>query len=530
LYGHGAALVGQDLEAYRQVGHGQHAGGLLRPLGELEARPSIKIAQACLGPLARIAEAIKIKVQNEPTRGRLVRFHQRIGRAFDAPGHAQRAQQMAHKGRLARPQIAAQFQRGVAQFRRAGQLPRKSGGIGFAGPAILNGFGNRLVTTHGADVKDALNATQLWPRIGAWARELGFAAVGVTGIDLTDAEPHLMQWLAAGFHGSMAYMAAHGVKRARPAQLVPGTVSIITARLDYLPRQAVRDGCVTTDWRGVERARLAHPQEGIISIYARGRDYHKVMRQRLQALQQRIAAAIGPFGHRVFSDSAPVLEVELARRAALGWRGKHTLLIAREAGSMFFLGELFVDFALPATAISPPARARAAPNAAGLCGRCRACLDACPTQAIIAPERLDARRCISYLTIEHDGSIPTALRPLIGNRIYGCDDCQLACPWNKFACRSPLPDFDPRPGLTRTALTDLFAWDEPEFLRRTEGCAIRRIGHPRWLRNIAVALGNALAALPPDDPRRAPLMAALTARMAHPHPLVREHVRWALAR
>lgn len=328
----------------------------------------------------------------------------------------------------------------------------------------------------------------------------------------------------------MAYMAAHGVKRARPAQLVPGTVSIITARLDYLPRQAVRDGCVTTDWRGVERARLAHPQEGIISIYARGRDYHKVMRQRLQALQQRIAAAIGPFGHRVFSDSAPVLEVELARRAALGWRGKHTLLIAREAGSMFFLGELFVDFALPATAISPPARARAAPNAAGLCGRCRACLDACPTQAIIAPERLDARRCISYLTIEHDGSIPTALRPLIGNRIYGCDDCQLACPWNKFACRSPLPDFDPRPGLTRTALTDLFAWDEPEFLRRTEGCAIRRIGHPRWLRNIAVALGNALAALPPDDPRRAPLMAALTARMAHPHPLVREHVRWALAR
>jgi epoxyqueuosine reductase len=370
----------------------------------------------------------------------------------------------------------------------------------------------------------------LWPRIETWARELGFSAVGVSGIDLTDAEPRLMQWLAAGFHGGMAYMAAHGARRARPAELVPGTVSIITARLDYLPRRAASDTESDEDWRDVELARLARPSEGIIALYARGRDYHKVARQRLQTLQRRIATAIGPFGHRVFSDSAPVLEVELARRAALGWRGKHTLLIAPEAGSMFFLGELFVDFVLPATTTSPAAIASATPDTEGHCGHCRACLDACPTQAIIAPGLLDARRCISYLTIEHDGPIPEALRAPIGNRIYGCDDCQLVCPWNKFARRSPLPDFDPRPGLTGAALTDLLAWDEAQFLRRTEGSAIRRIGHPSWLRNIAVALGNALATLPASDPRRVPLMVALTARIDHPHPLVREHVRWALAR
>jgi epoxyqueuosine reductase len=360
-----------------------------------------------------------------------------------------------------------------------------------------------------------LDAAQLWLRIRAWARELGFARVGVTGIDLTDAETYLMRWLAAGFHGGMAYMAAHGAKRARPAALVPGTVSVITARLDYLP------GNTPGGWRAAERARLSRPEEGVVSIYARGRDYHKVVRQRLQALQRRIAQAIGPFGHRVFSDSAPVLEVELARRAALGWRGKHTLLIARDAGSMFFLGELFVDFALPAT---EPAAA----NQAGHCGGCRACLDVCPTQAIVQPGLVDARRCISYLTIEHSGPIPEDLRPAMGNRIYGCDDCQLVCPWNKFARRSPLPDFDPRAGLTGSALTQLFGWDETGFLRRTEGSAIRRIGHARWLRNVAVALGNARAALAPGDARRAPLTAALTARINHPDPLVREHVQWAL--
>ncbi|MDR2992121.1 MAG: tRNA epoxyqueuosine(34) reductase QueG [Burkholderiaceae bacterium] len=351
----------------------------------------------------------------------------------------------------------------------------------------------------------------------AWARELGFARVGVTGIDLSSAESGLKQWLAAGFHGGMAYMAAHGVKRARPAELVPGTVSIITACMDYLP------GNTATDWRAVERARLARSEEGAVSLYARGRDYHKVVRQRLQALQRRVAQAIGPFGHRVFSDSAPVLEVELARRAALGWRGKHTLLIAPDAGSMFFLGELFVDFALPTTGSAAFAQA-------GHCGNCRACLDACPTRAIVAPGRVDARRCISYLTIEHAGPIPEDLRSRIGNRVYGCDDCQLVCPWNKFARRSLLPDFDPRVGWTGAVLTELFAWDEAEFLRRTEGSPIRRIGHARWLRNVAVALGNALAVLPPGDVRRALLTAALAARISHPDPLVREHVHWALAR
>ncbi|MDR0457705.1 MAG: tRNA epoxyqueuosine(34) reductase QueG [Burkholderiaceae bacterium] len=370
---------------------------------------------------------------------------------------------------------------------------------------------------HGSDV----DAAQLWPRIRAWAQELGFTSIGATGIDLQDAEAGLRQWLAAGFHGGMDYMAAHGARRARPAELVPGTVSIISARLDYLPRSAPGD--MPDDWRAAERAWLARPAEGVVSLYARGRDYHKVMRQRLQALQRRIAQTIGPFGHRVFSDSAPVLEVELARRAALGWRGQHTLLVTRDAGSMFFLGELFVDFALPAT---EPAAA----DRAGHCGGCRACLDACPTQAIAGPGRVDARRCISYLTIEHGGPIPENLRPLMGNRIYGCDDCQLACPWNKFARRAPLPDFDLRAGLTGAALTTLFAWDEAEFLRHTEGSPIRRIGHLRWLRNVAVALGNALATLPPGDARRAPLTAALAARASHPDPLVREHVHWALGR
>ncbi len=337
--------------------------------------------------------------------------------------------------------------------------------------------------------------------------------MGVAGVDLSAAEPGLAQWLAAGFHGSMDYMAAHGLKRARPAELVPGTVSVITARMDYLPQGA------GDDWQSDELARLQRPQEGIVSIYARGRDYHKVLRARLQRLQDQIAAEIGPFGHRVFTDSAPVLEAELAARSGQGWRGKHTLVLAREGGSMFFLGEIYVDLTLPATE-----------PVTGHCGQCQACIDICPTRAIVAPYRLDARRCISYLTIEHQGAIDEALRPLIGNRIYGCDDCQLICPWNKYAGRSALPDFDPRAGLQGATLVELFAWSEEEFLRRTEGSPIRRIGHVRWLRNIAVALGNALAALPPGDLRRPPLRAALQSRAEHPHALVREHVQWALNR
>jgi epoxyqueuosine reductase len=351
-----------------------------------------------------------------------------------------------------------------------------------------------------------IGSHQLVSRIRAEARELGFSQIGIAGVDLTSAEEGLAQWLAQGFHGEMHYMAAHGTRRARPAELVPGTVSVITARMDYLPRGT------PANWQAVEFDRLRRPGEAIVSVYARGRDYHKVMRGRLQRLADRIAEAVGPFGHRVFTDSAPVLEAELASRSGQGWRGKHTLVLDREAGSMFFLGEIYVDMALPA---SDPVSAH--------CGSCSACIEVCPTRAIVAPYRLDARRCISYLTIEHGGPIPLELRPLIGNRIYGCDDCQLICPWNKFAKKSALPDFDARDGLSGRQLAELFAWREEDFLRFTEGSPIRRIGHERWLRNIAVALGNALRAGHQEA------RAALATRRDDASALVREHVEWALA-
>ena len=343
-------------------------------------------------------------------------------------------------------------------------------------------------------------------RIRALAREFGFSQIGIADVDLSSAEAGLRQWLAEGFHGEMHYMAAHGMRRARPAELVPGTVSVITARMDYLPR------ATPGDWQPIEFARLQRPGEGIVSLYARGRDYHKVMRSRLSKLADRIAEEVGPFGHRAFTDSAPVLEAELASRSGQGWRGKHTLVLDREAGSMFFLGEIYVDMALPPSEPVTPH-----------CGSCSACIDVCPTQAIVAPYRLDARRCISYLTIEHAGSIPVELRPLMANRIYGCDDCQLICPWNKFAKKSGLPDFDARDGLSGRQLAELFAWSEADFLRYTEGSPIRRIGYERWLRNVAVALGNALRA--GDESARA----ALAARRTHPSALVREHVEWALS-
>jgi len=355
-------------------------------------------------------------------------------------------------------------------------------------------------------MRSGIDAAQLMVQVQAWGRELGFSQIGVAGIDLSGAEAGLGAWLAAGCHGGMDYMARHGMKRARPAELVPGTLSVITARLDYLP-QDTPEG-----WQDHELQRLERPGEAIVSVYARGRDYHKVLRSRLQQLAERIEAAVGPFGHRVFTDSAPVLEAELAQRSGQGWRGKHTLILSREGGSMFFLGEIYVDLALPA---SDPVSEH--------CGACSACIDVCPTQAIVGPQRLDARRCISYLTIEHEGAIPEDLRPLIGNRIYGCDDCQLVCPWNKFARRSPLPDFDPREGLTGSTLVELFGWTEEQFLQRTEGSPIRRIGHARWLRNIAVAMGNALAKR--DDPA---IRAALVAQSGHASALVREHVAWAL--
>jgi epoxyqueuosine reductase len=350
--------------------------------------------------------------------------------------------------------------------------------------------------------------------IKAWGRELGFAEVRIADVDLSHREAGFQAWLDKGYHGEMDYMASHGMKRARPAELVPGTVRVVSVRMPYLPSPTPGQG---EDWRAGEETRSADPAAAQVSIYARGRDYHKVLRSRLQQLATRIEGEIGAFGYRVFTDSAPVMEVALAEKAGLGWRGKHTLLLHREAGSMFFLGEMLTDLPLP---VDEPVTPH--------CGQCTSCIDVCPTQAIVAPYELDARRCISYLTIELKGSIPLELRPLIGNRIYGCDDCQLYCPWNKFAQRASLPDFDPRHGLDRAALVELFAWSEEEFLKNTEGSAIRRIGHERWLRNLAVGLGNAAAS--PASKGDAGIVAALQARQAHPSALVREHVEWALER
>jgi epoxyqueuosine reductase len=336
-------------------------------------------------------------------------------------------------------------------------------------------------------------------RIRDWAAELGFALFRVTATDLPGAVADLARWLAAGCHGNMDYMASHGAKRARPAELVPGTRSIICAGMAYRPLAA--DAARTLE--NLDRA--------YVSRYALGRDYHKLLRGRLQRLAARISSEVGPHGHRIFVDSAPVMEAALAGQAGLGWRGKHTLLLDRRMGSWFFLGELFTTLILPPDTPT-----------ADHCGTCRACLDACPTAAIVAPYRLDARRCISYLTIELKGSIPLELRPLIGNRIYGCDDCQLCCPWNHRAALSVEADFAPRQGLDHAALIELFSWSAEEFERRLAGSAIRRIGHERWLRNIAVALGNA-----PTSPA---IVRTLESRRADPSTLVREHVAWALAR
>jgi epoxyqueuosine reductase len=344
----------------------------------------------------------------------------------------------------------------------------------------------------------ALDHAAIAQRMRAMARESGFQRCGIADIVLGEDEDHLRDWLAQGLYGSMDWMARHGDKRARPAELVPGTLRVISVGLDYGRNDD--DEAWTT---------LANGERAYVARYALGRDYHKLMRQRLQRLAGRIADEIGPFGHRVFVDSAPVLERALARNAGLGWIGKHTCLIDKDGGSWFFLGEIYVDLPLP---VDAPATAH--------CGTCRRCIDVCPTQAIIAPNRLDARRCISYLTIEHEGTIPEELRKPIGNRIFGCDDCQLVCPWNKFARRTDEPDFRARNNLDRATLAELFAWNEDEFLQRTEGSAIRRSGHERWLRNIAVALGNA-----PTTPET---VTALRSRRDDPSPIVREHVGWAL--
>lgn len=333
--------------------------------------------------------------------------------------------------------------------------------------------------------------------IKAWGREFGFQSVGIADTDLSTAETHLAAWLDRGWHGEMDYMARHGTRRTRPAELVPGTLRVIACRMNYAA--LLDDG-----WSA-----LADGERACVARYARGRDYHKVLRGRLQRLAERITGEVGEFGHRVFTDSAPVMEVELATRAGLGWRGKHTLLLSREAGSYFFLGEIYTDLPLP---VDAPVENH--------CGSCTNCIDVCPTRAIRGPYRLDARRCISYLTIELKGSIPVELRPLIGNRVYGCDDCQLACPWNRFAQVTEEPDFAVRNGLDAARLVELFAWSEAQFDARLAGSPIRRIGHARWLRNLAVGLGNA--------PKSQAARDALRARADHHSALVREHVAWAL--
>lgn len=342
---------------------------------------------------------------------------------------------------------------------------------------------------------------ELARQIKAWARDLGFSGATIGRAELpAEVGQRLLDWLAAGHHGEMDYMARHGLLRARPAELVPGALSVVSVRLPYRD-PAARD----------MHAVLADGDKAAIARYALGRDYHKTVRNRLQKLADRLHAAAGPLGYRVFSDSAPLMEVALAAQSGLGWRGKHTLLIHRDEGSFFFLGELLTDLPLPADA---PVDAH--------CGRCTRCLDVCPTQAIVAPYQVDARRCISYLTIELAGTIPEPLRPLIGNRVYGCDDCQLVCPWNRFAVPTAEADFAVRHGLDDASLVSLFAWEADEFAQRMAGSPIYRIGHERWLRNLAVGLGNA-----PSSPA---VTAALLARREHPSALVREHVAWALAR
>ncbi len=347
--------------------------------------------------------------------------------------------------------------------------------------------------------EESLSRPAFAEQIKAWAAELGFQQAGIAGIELARDEQHLLAWLKRQRHGEMEYMERHGTRRSRPADLVGGTVSVISVRMDYLPAETQPP-----------EALLEQPEMAYISRYALGRDYHKVVRNRLQKLADRIHAAVGDYGYRVFSDSAPVLEKPLARNAGLGWIGKHTNVINKNAGSWFFLGEIYTDLPLHAD------------QAAGEhCGTCRTCIDVCPTQAIVAPFELDARRCISYLTIELKGSIPMEFRKAIGNRIYGCDDCQLFCPWNKFAQPTAEKDFAPRHGLDNAQLTTLFLWSETHWLKKTAGSAIRRIGYERWLRNIAVALGNA-----PTSPDT---VAALRQRADDPSALVREHVAWALA-
>lgn len=349
-----------------------------------------------------------------------------------------------------------------------------------------------------------INHQQLNQQLQQWAAELGFQQLAISDVRLDAAETHLLNWLQKGYQGEMDYMQRHGTRRSRPAELEPGTLSVISLRMDYFPAEA-----------SPIKAVLNNAELGLVSRYATGRDYHKLIRKRLQKLVDKMQAEIGEFGYRVFTDSAPVLEKALAEKAGLGWIGKHTNLINRQAGSWFFLGEIYTDLPLPVNE-SP---------AENHCGSCQACIDICPTRAIVAPYQLDARRCISYLTIELKSAIPVEFRKAIGNHIYGCDDCQLVCPWNRFSKPSDEKDFEVRHGLDAPELLQLFSWRENEFLQKMEGSAIRRIGYMQWLRNIAVAIGN----IPPkDESHRQQLIQALKAKRAGANEMVQEHIDWAL--
>ena len=432
----------------------------------------------------------------------MVRLNKRIGGAFHTPCIAKRIQYAADEGGFASPQITKQIKHHAWFEPRGDALCQRDGrvfiGEETADSAIIAAMQNRNPELGANENPQSVNYAALAEKIRAWAHELGFQGVGISDTDLCAAENGLLEWLALGLHGEMDYMAKHGVKRSRPAELLPGTLRVISLCMNNGPPN-VRDS----------RKVLSERERAFISRYALGRDYHKVMRNRIAKLAENIHGVVAEFNGRVFTDSAPVLEVELARKAGLGWRGKHTLLLSRDQGSQFFLGEIYVNLPLP---IDAPQQEH--------CGTCKRCIDICPARAIIAPYRVDARRCISYLTIELKGSIPVELRPLIGNRIYGCDDCQLVCPWNGFAQASVEPDFVVRHGLDDVSLVELFAWGEAEFNSKLAGSAIYRIGHEQWLRNIAVALGNA--------PKTAAVLVALQSRAGHPSEMVREHVAWAL--
>ena len=513
--------AGNDFEFAPRAGKTEHEGeislrhiaeGIFGPLDQAHGIATEILAQPRIFKLFRMVETIKIKVIPVYARN-YVNFNQCVGRALHRTPVAQCAQKRPGQRGLACAEVAIKPDHHAGR-QQGRELPAKRNGCGLVGQQ--QGEGRRgcceLVMIRamqaknsetGADDKSAIDFAALAEKIRHWGLELGFAGIGIAGAEVSAATPEFMRWLALGRHGEMDYMAKHAPLRTKPQALVPGTLSVITARLPYWPEAA--DGAQV----------LANPELAHVSRYALGRDYHKTIRSRLQKLADRIHAELSPLGaadgfaYRAFSDSAPVMEVEFARQSGIAWRGKHTLSLTRE-GSWHFLGEIYTTLPLPPDA----------PQAAH-CGDCRHCIDACPTAAIVAPYEVDARRCISYLTIELHGAIPVELRPLIGNRIYGCDDCQLCCPWNRFAQIGD-PDFAVRNGLDCATLAELFAWSEEEFNRRLAGSPIRRIGHERWLRNIAVALGTATEA-----PASA---AALASRANHPSELVREHVRWALSR